>query len=85
MTPVLVRDGKLLCSVWRDHARVSEAASPQPEPILITRYPVRFASNGTGPDPPSPRPLAVSAPACRSAAGPGPGLPPGLRLGGAQR
>jgi hypothetical protein len=27
MTPILVRDGKLLCSVWRDHARVFEGGT----------------------------------------------------------
>jgi hypothetical protein len=31
MTPILVRDGKLLCSVWPDHDRVFEGGATTAE------------------------------------------------------
>lgn len=54
MTPMLVRDGKLLCSVWHDHARVFEGGATTAGSHLDHALPgafriKRYRAGGSGP------------------------------------
>lgn len=73
MTLILVRDGKLLCSVWRDHASVFGGRHHSRNPDLDHALPGTFRVK--------PYRAGASAPATTASQRPGVSLPRGNRPG----